>query len=71
MIGRLEDALDHNRRFSADVSHELRTPLTILRGELEHVIQLRDLQPEVSDSVGSALEEIERLANIIESLLAI
>lgn len=71
MIGRLEDALDHNRRFSADVSHELRTPLTILRGELEHVIQLRDLQPEVSDSVGSALEEIERLANIIESLLTI
>jgi heavy metal sensor kinase len=71
MIARLEDALDHNRRFSADVSHELRTPLTILRGELEHVIQLRDLRPEVSDAVGSALEEIERLAKIVESLLAI
>ena len=71
MIGRLEDALDHNRRFSADVSHELRTPLTILRGELEHVIQLPDLPPEVSDPVGSALEEIERLAKIVESLLAI
>jgi len=71
MITRLEDALDHNRRFSADVSHELRTPLTILRGELEHVIQLRDLKPEVVDSVGSALEEIERLARIVESLLAI
>jgi heavy metal sensor kinase len=71
MITRLEDALDHNRRFSADVSHELRTPLTILRGELEHVIQLRDLRQEVVDSVGSALEEIERLAKIVESLLAI
>jgi signal transduction histidine kinase len=35
------------------------------------VIQLRDLRPEVSDSVGSALEEIERLAKIVESLLAI
>ena len=71
MIARLEDALDHNRRFSADVSHELRTPLTILRGELEHVIQLPDLRAEVVDSVGSALEEIERLAKIVESLLAI
>lgn len=71
MIARLEDALDHNRRFSADVSHELRTPLTILRGELEHVIQLRDLPTEVGDSVGSALEEIERLGNVVESLLAI
>jgi heavy metal sensor kinase len=71
MISRLEDALDHNRRFSADVSHELRTPLTILRGELEHVIQLPDLRAEVVDSVGSALEEIERLARIVENLLAI
>jgi heavy metal sensor kinase len=71
MITRLEDALDHNRRFSADVSHELRTPLTILRGELEHVIQLPNLQAEVVDSVGSALEEIERLAKIVERLLTI
>ena len=71
MISRLEDALAHNRRFSADVSHELRTPLTILRGELEHVIQMRNVEPEVVESVGSALEEIERLAKIVESLLTI
>lgn len=71
MISRLEDALAHNRRFSADVSHELRTPLTILRGELEHVIQLPELRLDVVESVGSALEEIERLAKIVESLLAI
>ena len=71
MISRLEDALAHNRRFSADVSHELRTPLTILRGELEHVIEMRDARPEVVESVGSALEEIERLAKIVESLLTI
>lgn len=71
MISRLEDALAHNRRFSADVSHELRTPLTILRGELEHVMQLRSAGPDVVNSVGSALEEIERLAKIVENLLAI
>ena len=70
MISRLEEALAHNRRFSADVSHELRTPLTILRGELEHVIQMRNAGPDVVESVGSALEEIERLAKIVESLLA-
>jgi len=71
MISRLEDALAHNRRFSADVSHELRTPLTILRGELEHVIQLQSVGPDVAESVGSALEEIDRLAQIVESLLTI
>jgi len=71
MISRLEDALAHNRRFSADVSHELRTPLTILRGELEHVIQMPKADPDMIESVGSALEEIERLAKIVESLLTI
>jgi heavy metal sensor kinase len=71
MISRLEDALAHNRRFSADVSHELRTPLTILRGELEHVIQIPNSGTEIAESVGSALEETERLAKIVESLLTI
>lgn len=70
MIGRLEEALAHNRRFSADVSHELRTPLTILRGELEHVMQMRNAGLDV-EAVGSALEEIDRLSRIVESLLSI
>jgi heavy metal sensor kinase len=71
MISRLEDALSYNRRFSADVSHELRTPLTILRGELEQVAQMSGLQAEARESVGSALEEIDRMAKIVENLLTI
>jgi heavy metal sensor kinase len=71
MISRWEDALSHNRRFSADVSHELRTPLTIMRGELEQVLLEPDVQPSVRDSVLSSLEEIGRMAKIVESLLAI
>jgi two-component system OmpR family sensor kinase len=71
MISRLEDALDHNRRFSADVSHELRTPLTILRGELEQVVQAPNLQRPVRDAIGSSLEEIDRMAKIVENLLTI
>ena len=39
MIDRLEDALAHNQRFSADASHELRTPLTIIHGELEGLLE--------------------------------
>lgn len=45
MIDRLENALTHNRRFSADVSHELRTPLTILRGELEPLVENLSCRP--------------------------
>ncbi|MEO6817176.1 MAG: heavy metal sensor histidine kinase [Edaphobacter sp.] len=71
MISRLEDALNHNRRFSADVSHELRTPLTILRGELEQVIQGPRLSNSVREAIGSSLEEIDRMTKIVENLLAI
>jgi two-component system, OmpR family, sensor kinase len=71
MISRLEDALNHNRRFSADVSHELRTPLTILRGELEQLIQSPTLPLATAETIGSALEEIDRMAKIVENLLAI
>ena len=70
MIARLEDSFQHINRFSADVSHELRTPLTILRGELEAIA--RDgVSPEVSDMIGSALEETDRLTKIVEHLLAV
>lgn len=70
MIERLEDALAHNHRFSADASHELRTPLTIIRGELEQAIQEPGLSNTVVDAIGSALEEIDRMSQIVQSLMA-
>jgi signal transduction histidine kinase len=71
MVARLDEAFTHVRRFSADASHELRTPLTVLHGELEAVAQAKQLDPQVHEMIGSALEETERLAKIVESLLAI
>ena len=71
MIERLEAAFQHSRRFVADASHELRTPLTVLRGELESFAQEPDLGPERRERLGSVLEEVERLSNIVEGLFAI
>jgi signal transduction histidine kinase len=71
MIERLEAAVAHNHRFSADASHELRTPLTIIRGELESVIQTPSLPLPVIESAGSALEECARMSRIVNSLMAI
>ncbi len=72
MIARLEDSFLQINRFSADASHELRTPLTVLQGELEAIAQKgQDLPEDVRDTIGSALEETQRLAKIVESLLAI
>jgi heavy metal sensor kinase len=71
MIARIEHSFRHMNRFTADASHELRTPLTILRGELETVGRRSDLPAEARETIQSALEETDRLAKIVESLLAI
>jgi len=70
MIGRLDEALQHARRFTADASHELRTPLTVMRGGLESVVRDTTLRPGVRARLGTVLEETERLARIVEDLLA-
>ncbi len=71
MIGRLEQSFQHTRRFSADASHELRTPLTILQGELEILAQNQSLPTETRETLGSLLEESERLHKIVDGLLAL
>jgi heavy metal sensor kinase len=80
MIARLDESFQYIRRFTADASHELRTPLTVLRGELEAIAQSleyprnpqhTDMDSVARDTVGSLLEETERLSRIVESLLAI
>jgi heavy metal sensor kinase len=71
MISRLEDALHGSKQFLADASHELRTPLTVMRGELESLAQDGRLARETREALGSVLEEVERLAEIVESLFAL
>ena len=71
MIARLEEALEHNRRFIADASHELRTPLTIICGELENIVGETGRTPEVQQTAASVLEEAQRLARIVAGLFAV
>jgi heavy metal sensor kinase len=71
MIQRLDEAFQYSRRFMADASHELRTPLTVLRGELESMVEEPRLATDLQARLGSALEEVERLAKIVEGLFAI
>jgi heavy metal sensor kinase len=71
MIGRLEDAFLNSKRFVADASHELRTPLTAMRAELEGMVSDGRLTRELREGLGSVLEEIERLTEIVEGLFAI
>jgi heavy metal sensor kinase len=71
MISRLEDAIHGSKQFVADASHELRTPLTVMRGELESLAQDGELRRATRESLGSVLEEVERLQEIVDSLFAL
>ena len=71
MISRLEEAIHGSKQFVADASHELRTPLTVMRGELESLAQDAQLGRETRERLGSVLEEVERLGEIVESLFAL
>jgi heavy metal sensor kinase len=71
MIARLEDSFQSSKQFVADAPHELRTPLTVLRGELEGLAQDTQLKPQTRETLGSMLEEVDRLAEIVEGLLAL
>jgi heavy metal sensor kinase len=71
MIARLEEAIHGSKQFVADASHELRTPLTVMRGELESLAQDGQLQGETREALGSVLEEVDRLGEIVEGLFAL
>jgi two-component system OmpR family sensor kinase len=71
MLGRLEAAFEHERRFVANASHELRTPLAMLRTELELALRRPRSHDELEAAVRSAAHETDRLSRLAEDLLLI
>jgi heavy metal sensor kinase len=68
-LERLETSFDQLKRFTADASHELRTPLAVVRGIGEAAVAERRTQPEYEEAIGSMLEEVDRMSNLVDTLL--
>jgi two-component system, OmpR family, sensor kinase len=69
-FGRVEGALDGQRRFVADASHELRTPLTTIRSNASLLNQFPDVTPE--DRRAALLQigqEADRMSRLVHDLL--
>jgi heavy metal sensor kinase len=68
-LARLEHSFDQLRRFTADASHELRTPLTAIQSVGEVALRIPGDVNHYRDTIGSMLEETNRLAKLVDSLL--
>jgi two-component system OmpR family sensor kinase len=70
-LQRLENSFLELNRFTADASHELRTPLTALRAVGEVALRRGQDVEGLRETVGSMLEEAQRLDELIASLLTL
>lgn len=70
-VEKMREAYDQIQHFSVNASHELRTPLTIMRGEVELALRKPKSVEDYQQILGSLLEEILRLARIIDDLLLV
>lgn len=68
-LHRLESSFDALKRFTADASHELRTPLTALRSVGEAALREAKSPDDLRETIGSMLEEAQRLHDLADTLL--
>jgi signal transduction histidine kinase len=68
MAARLENLVHDHRMMVADVSHQLRTPLAALRLRME---LLAEETPGDAAEFDAALDELARLARLVDGLLAV
>lgn len=69
-VTELVAALNAKDEFVSTVSHELRTPLTAIRGYLELLTGMPDLDPEVASGLDVVSRNSERLHKLVIDLLS-
>lgn len=71
MLDRIEGAVQAQHELLSDVSHQLRTPLTVARGHLELLGRTGGANAEVSQTVDTAIAELDRMAVLVDRLLTL
>jgi two-component system sensor histidine kinase MprB len=69
LLERLELMLAREKRFAQEAAHELRTPLTTLRLRMEKLGKQTGNDPELARQTRAALNNLDSLDQLIESLL--
>jgi two-component system, OmpR family, sensor histidine kinase CiaH len=67
----IRESVAAQKRFIADASHDLRTPLAIMKAEFEVALRRPDLDEATRPVLLSGLEEVDRMAVMVEDLLTL
>lgn len=70
-LARLERSFDELRTFTSYASHELRTPMTAVRSVGEVALRTPRSAAEYREVIGTMLEETDKLARLVNGLLAL
>jgi heavy metal sensor kinase len=70
-LTRLDESFRQLRQFTSDASHELRTPLAAIRAIGEVGLERDGTRQDYRELVGSMLEEVTRLTQLVDDLLMI
>jgi len=70
LLGRLDAAIERERRFTADAAHELRTPLAVLRVQAQNAAALDDPQAR-GQALAQLTRAVDRAAHLVDQLLTL
>jgi two-component system, OmpR family, sensor histidine kinase QseC len=70
LVGRVAEAMDNERRFTADASHELRTPLAALKIHAQVARRASDEKIR-GHALDQVLSGVERMTHLVEQLLTL
>ncbi|WP_193211714.1 sensor histidine kinase [Luteolibacter marinus] len=68
-FGRLADAVERQKRFTADASHELRTPLTIILSETQRGLKREREPADYQQLLSHCQTAAQRMRGLVDSLL--
>ena len=71
MLGRLEAAVENERRFVDEAGHELRTPVAVLRARLDLALSAERAPDELREIVRRSLGDAEHLSRLADDLLVL